>query len=78
MEFVRSMLQSTKLSKSFWGQAIATTYYLQNRFYTLTFGGKTPYKYWKGRKPILHHLKCSDALLLPMHMSLIIHEKNLS
>jgi hypothetical protein len=53
------MLQSTKLSKSFWGQAIATTYYLQNRFYTLTFGGKTPYKYWKGRKPILHHLKCS-------------------
>jgi len=57
MEFARSMLQSTKLSKSFWGQAIATAYYLQNQSYTLTLGGKTPYEYWKGRKPILHHFK---------------------
>jgi len=51
------MLQSTKLSKSFWGQAIATTYYLQNRSYNSTFGGKTKYEYWRGKKPILHHFK---------------------
>ncbi len=57
MEFAQSMLQSTKLSKSFWGQAIATTYYLQNWSYTSTFSGKTPYEYWKGKKPILHHFK---------------------
>jgi len=57
MEFVWSMLQSTKLSKSFWGQAITIAYYLQNRSYTSTLSGKTPYEYWRGKKPTFHHFK---------------------
>jgi hypothetical protein len=57
MEFARSMLQSTKLSKSFWGQGIATTYYPQNRSNISTLNGKTPYEYWRGKKPIIHHFK---------------------
>jgi hypothetical protein len=44
MESTQSMLQFTKLSNCFWGEAIATTCNLQNQFYTSTFSGKTPYE----------------------------------
>jgi hypothetical protein len=61
MESTRSMLQFTKLSKSFWGEAIVTTY-LQNQSYTSTFSGKTPYECWRGKKPIFHHLLVFECI----------------
>jgi hypothetical protein len=57
MESARNMLQFTKFSKSFWGEAIAITCYFQKQSYISIFSGKTPYECWRGKKPILHHLK---------------------
>jgi hypothetical protein len=57
MESARSMSQFAKLSKSFWGKAIAIICYFQNQSYTSIFSGKTPYECWRGKKHVLHHFK---------------------
>jgi hypothetical protein len=76
MEFARSMLQITKLSKSFWGEAIATTCYIQNWSYTFILVGKLHMNVEKV-KPLTSTIsKCLVALHMPT--SLMTHEKNLN
>ena len=51
------MLCSSGLSKSFWGEALATTTYLANRSPNRSINLKTPYEMWYGRSPNLSHLR---------------------
>lgn len=47
------MLHYAKLPKMFWGEAIITTNYLQNRSPIKALNDKTPYEVWMERKPNL-------------------------
>lgn len=50
------MLVDSGLEKRFWGEAVLTATYLQNRLPSRSVA-KTPYELWWGRKPDLGHLK---------------------
>jgi hypothetical protein len=41
----------------FWGEAMITAVYLQNRLSTKSLAGRTPYEVWHGRKPAVNHLR---------------------
>jgi hypothetical protein len=41
----------------FWGEAMITAVYLQNRLPTKSLAGRTPYEVWHGRKPTVNHLR---------------------
>jgi hypothetical protein len=41
----------------FWGEAVVTTVYLQNRLPTKSRIDRTPYEAWHGRKPAVNHLR---------------------
>lgn len=56
VEMTRSLLLDAGLKSSYWGEAIMTAIYLQNRLPT-SATGKTPYELWFGKKPTFHHLK---------------------
>ncbi|GKF17321.1 retrovirus-related pol polyprotein from transposon TNT 1-94 [Tanacetum coccineum] len=45
------MLNSAKTPKQFWGEAVNTTYYTQNRSIIVKRHGKTAYDMFKGRSP---------------------------
>lgn len=49
------MLEITKLLKSFWGEDLSTTCYVQNKSFTSTMLRKTPYECWSSRKPYITH-----------------------
>lgn len=55
-EMVRCMLIDAKLGKKYWGEAIMTANYIQNRCPSRSVG-TTPYEKWYGRKPNLKNLK---------------------
>lgn len=55
-EMATCMLVDAGLEKRFWGEAILTATYLQNRLPSRSIG-KTPYELWWGRKPDLSHLR---------------------
>lgn len=50
MEMARCMLIDAGLPNSFWGEAIATANFIQNRVITRTTN-TTPYERWNGTKP---------------------------
>jgi len=52
------MLSYTKLPKVFWGEALLTTNYLQNKNPTkVVTTNRTPYELWFGRQPNLYYLR---------------------
>jgi transposase InsO family protein len=55
-DLVNAMLDSSGLSKSWWGEAILATCFVLNRVPSAK-GDKTPYEGWKGRKPTLGFLR---------------------
>ena len=55
MDMVRSMLSSSKLSKSLWTEALKTAVYILNRVPTKAVP-KTPFELFKGWKPSLRHI----------------------
>jgi transposase InsO family protein len=56
MEMTRCMLFEAGLPNGFWGEAVNTATYLQNRLPTKS-NNKTPYELWTNRKPNLSHIK---------------------
>ena len=56
MEMTRCMLVDSNLNEKFWGEAVITATYIQNRLPSKSVE-KTPYELWKGRKPNLKHLR---------------------
>lgn len=56
VEMSRCLLKEAKLPNTFWGEAIMTSNYIQNRVYSRAID-TTPYELWEGRKPDVKHLK---------------------
>jgi len=54
-ESARSMLFDAGLATKYWGEAIMTACYVQNRLPTRATD-KTPYEVWNGEKPDLQHI----------------------
>lgn len=57
VEAVRSMLSDSKLSKTFWAEALSTATYVRNRSPTTTLNDMTPYEALNGRKANVNHLR---------------------
>ena len=55
-EMARCMLYDANLPNEFWGEAVLTATYIQNRVYSRTVGS-TPYEQFHGRKPNLSHIR---------------------
>ena len=55
-ESARSMLFDAGLATKYWGEAIMTACYVQNRLPTRATD-KTPYEMWNGEKPDLKHIR---------------------
>ena len=53
---VRSMMSDSELPKSFWGYALETAIYLQNRVPSKSVD-KKPYEMWCNKKPVLADIK---------------------
>nr|GEY69678.1 hypothetical protein [Tanacetum cinerariifolium] len=56
VEAARTMLLASQLPLFFWGEAIATARYSQNRSIIIPTHGKTPYHIINDRKPSIKHL----------------------
>jgi hypothetical protein len=52
-----SLLKSRGMPITFWGEAVATAVYLQNRAPTKSLNGITPYEAWHGHRPDVQHLR---------------------
>ncbi|GKB66861.1 retrovirus-related pol polyprotein from transposon TNT 1-94 [Tanacetum coccineum] len=53
IEVARTMLNSAKLPKQFWGKAVNTSSYIQNRSIIMKRHGKTSYDVFNGRSPYI-------------------------
>ena len=51
------MLNSMKLSKNLWAEAVNTACYIINRFYTRKVNNKTAYELWFDRKPTVKYFR---------------------
>lgn len=56
VESVRCMLAESGLGKTYWGEAICTAIYLQNRLPSSSVDS-TPFELWHGKKPSYGHLR---------------------
>ena len=56
-EMARTMLNENNLPKYFWVEAINTSCYVLNRVLLRSILKKTPYKFWKNKKPNISYLK---------------------
>ena len=56
-EAIRSLLSDSKLSKTFWGEALSTANYVLNRCPSSAIDFKTPYEMLNNIKPNVKHLK---------------------
>ena len=61
-EMARVMLNSKKLTKKLWTEAINTTCYTINRVFLRPGTNKTPYEIWKGRKPNVNYFHVFGCL----------------
>ena len=57
MEAVIAMLNESKLSGSFWWDAVGAFVHVHNRSPTLALSGSTPFALWYGSKPDVSHLR---------------------
>ena len=57
----RVMLHNKKLPKSFWGEAVNTTYHTLNRVYFKPDSKKTPYELWRGKKLVVKYFRIFDS-----------------
>lgn len=56
VEMMRCMLADSNMDKVFWGEAISTANYLQNRLPSSSVAS-TPYELWHRKKPSYEHLR---------------------
>ncbi|GKC08530.1 ribonuclease H-like domain-containing protein [Tanacetum coccineum] len=57
IEAARTMLADSKLSTTFWAEAVNTTCYVQNRVLVVKPHNKTPYELFHGRTPTLTFMR---------------------
>jgi hypothetical protein len=53
----RALLKQRRMPAEFWGEAVVTTVYLQNRLLMKSLAGRIPYEAWHGRKSVVNHLR---------------------
>jgi hypothetical protein len=53
----RALLKQRTMPTEFWGEAVVTAVYLQNRLPTKSLAGHTPYEALHERKPAMNHLR---------------------
>ena len=65
-EMAHVMLHNKKLPKSFWGEVVNTACHSLNRVYFRPDSKKTPYEFWKGKKPVVKYFRIfgSDCYIL--------------
>ncbi|GKC65865.1 retrovirus-related pol polyprotein from transposon TNT 1-94 [Tanacetum coccineum] len=63
IEAARTMLNSAKLPKQFWGEAINTACYTQNRSIIVKRHGKTAYDVFRGRSPYISYFHVFGCLV---------------
>ncbi|GKC52355.1 putative ribonuclease H-like domain-containing protein, partial [Tanacetum coccineum] len=63
IEAARTMLADSKLPTTFWGEAVNTAYYVQNRVLVTKPHNKTPYELFLGRKPALGFMRPFGCLV---------------
>lgn len=71
IERARCMIINSKLSKSFWSEAVITAVYLINKNSTKEIKRKVPAKLWYGKKPDVQKLRvfgCIAYLKLPKEL----------
>ncbi|KRY11615.1 Retrovirus-related Pol polyprotein from transposon TNT 1-94 [Trichinella patagoniensis] len=56
VEMAKCMLTDAKLPECFWGEAVCTAAYLQNRLPSRSIS-KTPFELWTGIKPNVEHIR---------------------
>ncbi|GKB42861.1 ribonuclease H-like domain-containing protein, partial [Tanacetum coccineum] len=66
IEAVRTMLADSKLSTTFWAEAVNTDCYVQNRVLVVKPHSKTPYELFRGRTPALRFMR-----LFGFHVTII-------
>ena len=62
----RTMINETNMAKHFWAKAVNTTCYIQNRVSIRHILEKTPYEFWKNRKPNISYFypfRCTCFIL---------------
>ncbi|GJR91738.1 retrovirus-related pol polyprotein from transposon TNT 1-94 [Tanacetum coccineum] len=63
IEAAMTMLNSIKLLKQFWGEAVNTAYYTQNRSIIVKRHGKTSYDVFRGRSPDISYFHVFGCLV---------------
>ena len=53
----RTMLNDNNLPKYFWAEAVNTSCYVLNRILLMPILKKTPYEFWKDKKPNISYFK---------------------
>jgi hypothetical protein len=59
----RSMLKAKGLPRLFWGEAVSTTVYMQNRCLMKSVDNMTSFEVWHGKKPMVHHLRMFGCIV---------------
>ena len=62
VEAVCTMIADSNLSKTFWGEALSTAVYVQNRGPTTALNGITLYQILNDRKPNVKHFRVFGCL----------------
>ncbi|GKV02915.1 hypothetical protein SLEP1_g15292 [Rubroshorea leprosula] len=62
LNMARSMMKTKKMPREFWVEAVECVVYLLNHGTTKAVDNKTPIELWRGRKPLVHHLKVFGSI----------------
>ncbi|CAL9019321.1 unnamed protein product, partial [Prunus brigantina] len=62
VEMSKTMMKEKKLPYNFWGEAVNTAVYIQNRCPTKALENVTPFEVFSGRKPGVKHLRVFGSI----------------
>lgn len=70
VERARCLLTTAGMPSKFWGEAVMTALYLENRLPCKTIRSRTPYEIWHGRESSYKHIRvfgCAAFVHIPSH-----------
>ena len=73
VERARCLLTTAGMPARYWGEAVVTALYLENRLPCKTIGLRTPYELWHGQAPNYTHIRmfgCTAFIHVPNHKRL--------
>jgi hypothetical protein len=63
----REMIHSKDLAQHFWGEAVNTACHIINRVYLRPETNKTPYEFWRGKKPTVKYFRTFGSKCYILH-----------